>query len=161
MAPAILVFLAVLSLHPAARRDSSVPKTWTNDDIDSLRANVPISEFRPPSTLQFVPIPPHARETAAVNPPYVRELDPDWYAKEINAMQTQIATSDAVVHRIEDIRKSGVGISNVIPLDREDPGLTPESTIQIFQARNKLLKADVDTLEELARRNYVPPGEIR
>jgi hypothetical protein len=161
MAPAILVLLSVLSLHPAARRDSSVQKIWTNDDIDSLRANVPISVFSSPATLQFVTVPPRANEPVAAKPPYVKELDPDWYAKEIGTLQTQIAASSAVVQKIQDIRKAGAGISNVIPLDREDAGLTPESTIVILQAQNKLLKAGVDNLEELASRNYIPPGAIR
>jgi hypothetical protein len=164
MAPLILVFLSVMSLHPAARRDSSAQKTWTNDDIDSLRANSPISIFRTPASLQFATMPARSDEsTVAKAPyvPYVKELDPDWYAKEIDAMQTRIATSDAVIQRIEDIRKSGVGISNVIPLDREDVGLTPESTITILQAQNQVLAAAVDNLEELARRNYIPPGAIR
>jgi hypothetical protein len=161
MAPAILVLLSVLSLHPAARKDSSVQKTWTNDDIDALRANAPVSFFNSPATLQLVAVPPRANAPVAVKPPYVKELDADWYATEIGAVQTEIAASSAVVQRIEDIRKSGVGISNVIPLDREDVGLTPESTIQILQAQSKQLTARVDDLQELARRNDIPPGAIR
>jgi hypothetical protein len=161
MAPAILVLLSVLSLHPAARRDSSVQKTWTNDDIDALRANAPISVFNPPAMIQIVAVPARANAPVAVKPPYIKELDADWYATEIGAVQTEIAASSAIVQRIEDIRKSGAGISNVIPLDREDVGLTPESTIQILQAQSKQLTAKVDDLQELARRNDIPPGAIR
>ena len=161
MAPAILVLLSVLSLHPAARRDSSVQKTWTNDDIDSLRVNAPISFFTPPATLQSAAVPARVNTPVAGKPPYVKELDPDWYATEIDSMQTEIAASRTVVQRIEDIRKSGAGISNVIPLDREDAGLTPESTIQILQTQSKALAEKVDDLQELARRNYIPPGTIR
>jgi hypothetical protein len=154
MTPAIFVFLAVLSLHPAARRDSSVQKTWTNDDIDSLRANVPISVFSVPAT-------PVANQPAIANPPYVKELDSNWYAKQIGDIQLQMAASNAVIHKIQEIRKSGVGISNVIPLDREDVGLSPEFTVQILQSQNHARKADLDTLEELARRNSIPPGKIQ
>lgn len=161
MAPAILVLLSVLSLHPAARRDSSVQKTWTNDDIESLRVNAPISIFTPPATLPLAAVPAKVNTPVAVKPPYVKELDPDWYATEIDLMQTEIAASHTVVQRIEDIRKSGAGISNVIPLDREDVGLTPESTIQILQTQSKELAEKVDELQELARRNYIPPGAIR
>ncbi len=161
MAPAILVLLSVLALHPAARRDSSVQKTWTNDDIDSLRADAPISVFNPLAMIQIVAVPAKANAPVAVKAPYVKELDADWYATEIDSIQTEITASNAVVQRIEDIRKSGVGISNVIPLDRQDVGLTPESTIQILQAQSKELTAKVDDLQELARRNYIPPGAIR
>ena len=49
----------------------------------------------------------------------------------------------------------------MIPLDRQDVGLTPESTIQILQAQSEELTAKVDDLQELARRNYIPPGAIR
>lgn len=161
MAPAILVFLAVLSLHPAAHRDSSAIKTWTNDDIESLRANAPISIFSVPATPQMSAVAPAATAPVISNPPYVKELDPDWYAKEIEAVQLQIAASSAVIHRIEEIRKSGAGISNVIPLDREDVGLSPEATVQILQAQNQVLKSDVGNLEDLARRNSIPPGEIQ
>jgi hypothetical protein len=161
MAPAILVFLAAMSLHPAARRDSSVQKTWTNDDIDLLRANAPISVFSVPATPQTSAATPASAAPVIVNPPYVKELDSDWYAKQIGAIQTQITASSAVIRKIEDIRKSGVGISNVIPLDREDVGLSPEATVQILQSQNHARKADVDNLEELARRNSIPPGEIQ
>jgi hypothetical protein len=161
MAPAILVLLSVLSLHPAARRDSSVQKTWTNDDIDSLRVNAPISVFNPSGMIQIIAVPVKANTPVAVKPPYVKELDADWYTTEITSLQTEIAASNSVVQRIEDIRRSGVGISNVIPLDREDVGLTPESTIQILQAQSKELTAKMDDLQELARRNHIPPGEIR
>lgn len=154
MAPAILVFLAVLSLHPAARRDSSAQKTWTNDDIDSLRANAPISVFSTPATLA-------ASQPTVANPTYVKELDSNWYAKQIGAIQLQMAESNATIRKIQGIRKSGVGISNVIPLDREDVGLSPEFTVQILQSQNHARKADLDTLEELARHNSIPPGEIQ
>jgi hypothetical protein len=154
MAPAILVFLAVLSLHPAARRDSSAQKTWTNDDMDSLRANAPISVFSTPAPLA-------ASQPTVANPTYVKELDSNWYAKQIGAIQLQMAESNAVIHKIQEIRKSGLGISNVIPLDREDVGLSPEFTVQILQTQNQARKADVDRLEELARHNSIPPGEIQ
>ena len=160
MVPAILVFLAVMSMHPAAKRDSSVQKTWTNDDIDSLRAIAPISVFSLPAAPQASATAP-AAAPVVVNPPYVKELDSDWYAKQIGAIQTQITASSAVIRKVEDIRKSGVGISNVVPLDREDVGLSPEATVQILQSQNQARKADVDTLEELARRNDIPPGEIQ
>lgn len=161
MTPAIFVFLAALSLHPAARRDSSVQKTWTNDDIDSLRANAPISVFSMPAAPQMSATAPAAAAPAIVNPPYVKELDSNWYAKQIGAIQSQMAESNAVIHKIQEIRKSGVGISNVIPLDREDVGLSPEFTVQILQSQNQARKADVDTLEELARHNSIPPGKIQ
>ena len=156
MTPAIFVFLAVMSLHPAPRRDSSAQKTWTNDDIDSLRASSPISVFSMPAT----PVASQA-QAVIVNPPYLKELDPDWYAKQIAAVQLQMMESSAVIRKIQTIRNSGVGISGTIPLDREDVGLSPEFTIKILQARNQALKAEVDNLEELAHRNYIPPGEIQ
>ena len=74
MAPAILVLLSVLALHPAARRDSSVQKTWTNDDIDSLRADAPISVFNPLAMIQIVAVPAKANAPVAVKAPYVRNL---------------------------------------------------------------------------------------
>lgn len=162
MAPSILVLLSILSLHPAARRDSSVQKTWTNDDIESLRETAPISVFNPASAVQFAATPATLSAPAiAPKPPIIKELDPYWYSTQIDVLQTEMAASAAVVNRIEDIRKSGVGISGVIPLDREDVGLTPESTVQILQTQNKALGEQVDNLQELARRNDIPPGVIR
>src|ERR1700683_4766024 len=101
MVPAILILLSVSSLHPAPRRDSSVQKTWTNDAIESLRAFSPISVFNPPSSLRFVAISPNANGPVPTKAPYVKELDPDWYATEIGAMQAQVAISDAVIQRIQ------------------------------------------------------------
>jgi|HubBroStandDraft_6_1064221.scaffolds.fasta_scaffold01295_14 hypothetical protein len=161
MAPLILILVSVMSLHPAARRDDSARKTWTNDDIGSLRADAPISIFNPPAVVQAAVIQPVSGVPAGADSIYIKELDPDWYANEIRKIQAQIEASNAEIRRIQEIRKTGVGISGVIPLDREDVGLSPEATIAILQAQNQTLKAEVDNLQEMASRLDIPPGEIR
>jgi len=161
MAPLILIFVSIMSLHPAARRDDSARKTWTNDDLDSLRADAPISVFNAPAVSQVAGIQSISAAPTGAGSLYIKELDPDWYANEIRKIQAQIDDSNAEIRRIEEIRKTGVGISGVIPLDREDVGLSPEATIAILQARNQILKAEVDNLQEMASRVDIPPGLIR
>ncbi len=151
MTPAILVLFSVLSVHSAPARDASAQKIWMNDDVEWLRANAPISVI---GSLTVV-------APAAPNGPYVAELDPDVYRKEIDARQAQIDAANAQIRSISDIRRTGVGISGTFPLDRESAGITPEATIQILQDRNKELAAEIDSLQELARHNSIPPGAIR
>ena len=48
-----------------------------------------------------------------------------------------------------------------INLDEGDTGITPEAGIEILQQRANETQTELDALEELARRNDIPPGTLR
>jgi hypothetical protein len=48
-----------------------------------------------------------------------------------------------------------------INLDEDDIGITPEAGIEVLQQRVSETQAQLDALEDLARRNRIPPGTLR
>ena len=48
-----------------------------------------------------------------------------------------------------------------INLNDGDIGITPEAGIEILQQRVSETQAELDELEDLARRNDMPPGTLR
>jgi len=157
MTPFTLVFLALLSAHPARAHfvrasDTSPQKVWINDDIPWLQANVPISVFHP------IVVTEPARSAAAG--PYVKELDPDWYRKEISARQSAINADNAQIRALQTARISGTGLSGTIPL-AASMTIDADATILNLENQVKALKSQIDSLQDLARQNSIAPGGIR
>lgn len=157
MAPFTLVFLALLSAHPvpahiARVSDTSPQKVWINDDIPWLEANVPISVFHP-----VVATEPTAAVAAG---PYVKELDPEWYRKEIAARQAAIDADNAQIRALQTARISGAGLSGTIPL-QASMTIDADATILNLQTQVKALNAEISSLQDLARQNSIAPGAIR
>ena len=48
-----------------------------------------------------------------------------------------------------------------INLDGGDIGITPDAGIEILRRRVQDTESDLDALEDLARRNGIPPGTLR
>jgi hypothetical protein len=48
-----------------------------------------------------------------------------------------------------------------VNLDGGDIGITPDAGIEILQHRVQDTESDLDALEDLARRNGIPPGALR
>ncbi len=61
---------------------------------------------------------------------------------------------------IEDARSLKT-MTGGINLDAGDIGITPEAGIEILQQRVSEAKTELDALEDLARRNDIPPGTLR
>jgi hypothetical protein len=152
MTPAILVLLSVFAFHSAPAKDVSTQKTWMNDDIEWLRANAPISVIG--SISAPLPVAP------APAGPYVPQLDPSWYKQQIDSLQKQIDDANSRLRGLQAAQVSGVGNSNVIPLN-QSMTIDADQTIQNLQTQVKSLSGQIGSLQDLARQNSVPPGDIR
>src|SRR5258708_36292226 len=58
-------------------------------------------------------------------------------------------------------RKSGKGGTDAVALDQEPEGVNAEGQIDVFRKRRVELLRQIDALEEQARHNAIPPGDIR
>lgn len=157
MAPFTLVLLAILSAHPlpahvAHASDTSPQKTWINDDIPWLEANAPISVFHPVVAAEPVP--------AAASGPYAKELDPDWYRKEIATRLSAIDADNIQIRALQTARVSGAGLSGAISL-AAPMSIDADATILALQSQVKALNAEISSLQDLARQNSIAPGAIR
>jgi hypothetical protein len=141
---------------PRAGTDSHNPLVWTNDDLEKLHGLGLISivgridEERP--TLASAPA------------PYAGTQDPEWYAEQAAKLRDELERKRAQLggyrQAIEDARSLKT-MTGGINLDEGDIGITPEAGIEILRQRVNEAKTELDALEDLARRNDIPPGTLR
>ena len=141
---------------PRVGTDSRNPVVWTNDDLEKLHS------------LGLISIVGRIDEEKLASPsapaPYVETQDPEWYAEQAAQLRDELERRRAQLHEyqkaLEDARslRETTGGINV---DEGDIGITPEAGIEILQQRVNETQAELDALQDLARRNDIPPGRLR
>lgn len=168
--PLILLAMSFLVPQPAkpaltARAvrgaDTAAQKVWTNEDIPLLREMAPISIFSGSASSQASVAESPSGAAGALTKPYVKELDPQWYAQQRDTLQARIDADQDQIREIQQIEQAGDGISGAIPLDKNAPGLTPYATVEIMQNQIAQTESQIDDLQDLARRNGIPAVAVR
>jgi hypothetical protein len=141
---------------PRAGSESRSPVVWTNDNLEKLHSLGLIS---------IVGRIDEEQQTSASAPaPYVETQDPEWYAEQAAQLRDELERRRAQFHEyqkaLEDARslRETTGGINV---DEGDLGITPEAGIEFLQQRLNETQTELDALEDLARRNDIPPGTLR
>ena len=142
--------------RPHAEPGSQNTMIWTNDDLEKLHSLGLISvvgridEKKPKS--------------APAPEPYVRTDDPEWYAvqaaklrDELERRQTQLSEYRQAIDDARSLRKTMGGIN----LDEGDLAITPEAGIEILERHVSEVQAEINDLEDLARRHDIQPGTLR
>jgi len=130
---------------------------WTNEELEKLRPLGLISVIGQASTAEVA-------ATAAPRQPDVNTQDPEWYAEQAAKLRTRLESAEDELQRyrqaIEDAKslKTTTGGMN---LEEGDIGVTPEAGVEILQQRVNETQSELDALEDLARRNDIPPGTLR
>jgi hypothetical protein len=145
---------AVNRPHVGTDRQSKV--VWTNDDLDKLQD---------PGLISIVGREDDEKTALATAPAqYVRTQDPAWYAQqaaklhdELEYRQAQLRDYQRALDNARSLKESTGGIDLV----GEDFAITPEAGIEILQQRVSETQSELDALEDLARRNDIPPGTLR
>ena len=127
-------------------------KVWTNPDVVALRATSPIS------IVGTIPTAEANEGTGGYRRyvRYVKEDDPAWYAEQIDSLREAIEEADAEIQTVENIRKTGVGITGAIDLDKLAVGVTPEATVEVREEEKNALEAEIDGLQDEARKRDIP-----
>jgi len=142
---------------PRAGKTEKTTALWTNEDLEKLSHPGLISVVGQTST---------AEDAITAPPPllYVNTQDPEWYAGQAAELQAQLGKNEAELQHyrqaIEDAKSLKTTTSG-INLDEGDAGVTPEAGIEILQQRVSETQSELDALEDLARRNDIPPGTLR
>src|SRR5712664_3846218 len=137
---------------PRAGTDSQNTVVWTNDDLERLHV---------PGLICIVGrMNEETPKSASMLSPYVKTQDPEWYAEqaaklrdELERRRTQLREYRQALEDARSLRETTGGIN----LDEGDVGITPESGIEILQQRVSETQSKLDALEDLARRNDIPP----
>ena len=142
--------------RPHAGTDRQSKVVWTNDDLDKLHNLGMISIIGREDDERPASAPPPA--------PYLRTKDPEWYAEQAARLRDELEYRQSQLHQYQqaiddarNLRESTGGIDLV----GEDFAITPEAGIEILQQRVEEAQAKFGDLEDLARRNDIPPGMLR
>ncbi len=142
---------------PRAGKTEKTTVLWTNENLERLRALGLISTVGQPGTAEDA-------TAVALPSPYVKSQDPAWYAEqaarlrdELERRQAQLGGYRQALEDARSLRKTTGGIN----LNEGDMGITPEAGIEILQQRVNETERELDALEDLARRNDIPPGTLR
>jgi len=140
--------------RPHAGTDSQNPVVWTNDDLARL----------PSLGLIVGQIDEEKSKSASLPVRYVRTRDPEWYAEQAARLRGKLEHSQAQLREyrqaLDDarsLRESTGGLD----LEEGDIAITPEAGIEILEQRVSEAQTELDALEDLARRNDIPPGTLR
>jgi len=159
---AVFITLSTLAIplraagKPRAGTDSQNGMVWTNDDLARLHLRGLICIVG-----QMNDETPKSVSTPA---PYVETQNPTWYAwqaaelrDELERRKAQLGGCRQAIEDAKNLKTMAGGIN----LDEGDIGITPEAGIKILQNRVNETESELDTLEDLARRNDIPPGTLR
>jgi hypothetical protein len=141
---------------PHVGTDSQNGMVWTNDDLERLHSLGLISIVGQIDQEESKP--------ATARSEYVKTQDPEWYAEESARLRDELerrrAELDGYRRAIEDARSLETATSG-IDLNGDDVGITPQAAIENLRQRVSETETQLDGLEDLARRNDMPPGLLR
>ena len=159
---AFVLFSFTAARIPSAAAQHAVPasdakRTWANEDLERLS--------KVPGLISVVGQPTNEASRGVEAPaPQSNTEDPAWYAEQAASLEARLDAEQAdlrgFTQALDDVRelKSTTGGVN---LAEYDIGITPEATIDILQNRVTETQTELDELEDLARRNGIPPGVLR
>ena len=163
--------------QPRAGKPESAKVVWTNEDLERLRglglisvvgqdpeeAQADDAQAEDPAPSPYVET-QDPRYIGTQDPQYVETQDPEWYAEQASQLRAELERREArlqsYLQAIEDARALKP-VTGGVNLARGDIAITLEDGIEILQWRVYETQSDLDDLEDLARRNDIPPGVLR
>ena len=143
--------------RPHAGTDSQSPVVWTNDDLEKLHDV--------PGLISIVgQIDEESPAPESAPGPYMETQDPEWYAQqaanlsdELERRQAQLYEYRQAIEDARNLRETTGGIN----FAEGDIAITLEDGIDLLEWRVEETHEAFDDLEDLARRNDIPPGTLR
>jgi len=170
------IFCLALAFGPSATLAQEKPpvqqppkkekKIWTNEDLEALRATVPLSEAGPGAATSVTAAPAEGAPAAAATPAgtgeaYSRQNDPAWYRQRATSLRAELDRIDSEIRRLQNFKSNPSSGSTGLALGKDNLSLTPENQIAQLEARRRQVQQELDDLEAEARRKGWSPGTIR
>jgi hypothetical protein len=143
--------------NPRAEKTPKTTALWTNEDLERLRPLGLISIVGQPSTAEDA-------TAAALPSAYVSTQDPEWYAERAAKLRALLESNESELQRYRQAIEHAKSLKTTtggMNLEEGDIGITPEAGLEILQQRISETQSELGALEDLARRNDIPPGALR
>lgn len=144
---------------PQPRQDQS-KKVYTNDDF---------GWFNPSSSAAATSQPAQAAVTSsqasnvsygAQPTPLDPEKDPDWYARQVTLLESDLAVVQSQQDALQQFRATSEGLPTGLVLNAPTEGITTDNLIAQLESRSQQIEQQLDDLADLARVNGLPPGTV-
>jgi hypothetical protein len=148
---------SIQNAEPASQTSSTAPaepaakKVWTNDDVSGLRGDSAISTFTEPNA--------KAVKTGAK--PASKGRDGKWYQNQITRLQAQIPPLDDQIGQLQAAiagKPTGDSKESTRPLGVKADQWPVE--LDNLQKKRDDIETRINTLEDQARHDGVPPGAL-
>ena len=156
--------VALAQEKPPAKPPKKEKKVWTNEDLEALRARVPLSEPGPGAA---APVAAAEGASAGEAPAagtgeaYSRQNDPAWYRQRAASLRAELERIDSEIRRLRDFKSNPSSGSAGLALGKDNLSLTPENQITQLEARRRQVQQELDDLEAEARRKGYSPSLVR
>ena len=170
LAAAIAIPSRAAEKPSAAQGNQNQPKkVWTNDDMDQLHTKGLISVFNqvPEATTQTTTQTPAATSEPAPAPAlatYTPRLeDPQWYADKAADLQAELDRRQAALQQQQmALAQAANRITQPgVSMDQPTIGVTPAAALAVLETQVNDVQSQLDELNDLARQNNIPPGDLR
>lgn len=154
----------VVSLAKRQQAKDRARKIYTNDELESRRA--PVAAETPAAKSEATPAQvastgPTGKEAAAQ--PIPKEKDPAYWRDRIAPLQQELSRLD------EEIRRWRGQATTLSPSQTRggvnalagSGSFNPQQTIENLERRKQAVEAQLEAIQEEARRAQVPPGWVR
>ena len=156
----IALFLTAIPLSaankPHSGTDGQNTKVWTNDDLERIRSL---------GHLSVVGQLDDTGSTQILLPQAYTDIqDPEWYSAQAARLQDELERRRAQLQSYEQALEDARSLRETtggINLEEGHVALTPESEIEMLRERVDRAQAQLDALQDLARRNDIEPGALR
>ncbi|MGB6198396.1 MAG: hypothetical protein WA871_05070 [Candidatus Acidiferrales bacterium] len=141
-------------------------KVWTNDDIEQIRNQGAggISVMGPDATStqkSTATAPAAPAKPGAKAPALPKEKDPEWYRQQLAPLYTALdRIHDEMTAAQSAVSGDSRGDSGV-SMGARAPAGTPQEQVIALQKEEQDTQAKIDALLDMARRNDIPPGDLR
>jgi hypothetical protein len=149
---------------PSAKPDDQ-RRVWTNEDVARLNPAYVAGPAKSATVITVVPsvvVTPEGPKiaTVAVASALPAEQDPAWYARQLDSLQTQFADVQARQDRLQNFRATGAGLQPGLELNSPVEGISTDNLIAALVAERQSLLDQIDTIQDLARRNGLNASQL-
>lgn len=158
-APALPALAGQQTQPPAPEKeepDNKKPKkVWTNDSVQELSGTPGVSVVGGGPAAR-------AAEKSATKPAgYAKEKDPNWYRAQRAPLRAELDRLDKEITKTREFINGGHTAEGKLKVNVFSVPMNPADHIAQLEKRKAEVQSKMDALEDLARRNDIPPGAIR
>jgi hypothetical protein len=147
----------VPAVQPADKKKPK--KVWTNDELKSVKTGVSVVGDANKST---TPRPGHARKDDEENDnPSPHQQQVEEYRSQIRELRDRIEAVDKRIAQLKDFKAENTSASGGIDLHQRYNMEPVADQVKQLEDAKKKLQAQIDDIENEARKSGIEPGELR